>query len=200
MASPVPQRDPGVLDLERPTRECAKAGSSRAAPCARVQEADRAPEEVGLQGSRPGAPPPQPPWGEAELCCACEKRPVRPTARRALNGSYFCAQCLLKRARSLLPELAASSPLARPFLEPGCVSPGGRHHACHQKGSPAPGGWLPPPLPLEGRPWVVGFAWGGPSLFWKTVRVAKASSAGHRRLCPLLSSGGGCVSFQMQMI
>lgn len=49
--------------------------------------------------------------------------PARHTVNRALNGSYFCAQCLLKRARSCLNSLR-SSPFASPLSGTRMCQPG----------------------------------------------------------------------------
>lgn len=54
--------------------------------------------------------------GEAECLkrALCWEGLARPTVNRALNGDYFCALCLLKRAHSCLNSLQ-SSPFASPL-------------------------------------------------------------------------------------
>lgn len=72
--------------------------------------------------------------GEPLKRALCWEGPARPTVNRALNGNYFCAQCLLKRPRSC-PNSLKSSPFA----------------------SPLSGTWLCQPGRLSQGPWKIAF-------------------------------------------
>lgn len=101
--------------------------------------------------------------------------PARPTANRALNGNDFCAQCLLKRARSC-PNSLQSSPFAR-LLSGTRLRKLGRLSQCPSPGrepGPMEGGFHLLSSPCLRAPKQEGVPWMG-SLLWVTSMLAASS-------------------------